>query len=225
MTTLAYDDPFTADLAFAHALAARDRVALEVFERELAPRLRDSLARFKQGDDFVSEIVQRVRIKLLVGDGTPRVLEYRGRGRFVSWLQVVTLREALMELRRRKRQLPSADLIDIAIEPELVLAQDDTHRRELAAAFRHAMAELDEREREVLRLCLVDGIAGDQLASTFGVHRVTTFRWLRSAYKKLRDRTRALFVERVTVTAAEADKLMATLSCELSVDITLLGVA
>jgi len=47
--------------------------ALVVFERELVPEIRAPLARVAGSADVVEEALQRVREKLLLAEGTPRI--------------------------------------------------------------------------------------------------------------------------------------------------------
>ena len=82
------------DVALALDLAAGDPRALARFERELVPDIRGAIARLDARGDLVDEALQQVREKLLVGAGTPRIVEYRGKGALAAWVQVIAVREA-----------------------------------------------------------------------------------------------------------------------------------
>ena len=212
------DHPLAPDLALALALARHDRVALAVFDREIAPALRGALARFDRGSDFIDEAVQRTRVKLLVGDGAQRILEYAGRGSLKAWVTVVAVREALLMLRATARELPGDDdIMRVAFTEPVLAASREAHKRELSASFRAALESLEARERNLLRLCFVEGVGTEELARLFRVHRTTAFRWLRDARSKLLARTRDQFLARVGINASEADSVMRSLAESLSV--------
>ena len=216
---LPVDHPLAIDLALALALARHDRGALAAFDRDIAPTLRAALRRFDRGPDFIDEAVQRTRVKLLVpGDRPPRILEYRGRGSLKKWITVVAVREALLMLRAAARELPGDDdLMQVAFTEPVLARWRQAHKRELSASFRAAMKTLEVRERNLLRLCFVEGVATEEVARLFSVHRTTAFRWLRDARAKLLDRTRDEFLARAGIAASEVDSVMRSLAESLSV--------
>jgi RNA polymerase sigma-70 factor (ECF subfamily) len=216
---LSADHPLAPDLALALALARHDRVALAVFDREVTPALRAALTRFDRGPDFIDEALQRTRVKLLVvGEGAPRILDYAGRGSLKAWITVVAVREALLLLRATAREVPGDDdLMRVAFTEPVLARAREAHKRELSASFRAALESLDPRERNLLRLCFVEGVGTEELARLFRVHRTTAFRWLRDARSKVLARTRDEFLARVGITASEADSVMRSLAESLSV--------
>jgi len=207
-----------ADVALVTALATGDPGALAIFDRELVSDIRGALVRFGRDDDFLAEALQRVRVKLLVGDPTPRIAEYRGRGRLAAWIQIVAIREALMLQRAGRRdQRSDDDLVDLAITDPVLARTRQVHKEAFAAAFRAAFAELDERERTLLRLCFVEAAGADDLARLYGVHRVTAFRWLRDARARLLESTRARFAGAANIASTDVDSVMRSLASSLSV--------
>jgi RNA polymerase sigma-70 factor (ECF subfamily) len=216
---LAATAPVATDVALAIALGTGDPGALVVFERELVPEIRGAIARLDERGDLVDEALQRVREKLLVGGGTPRIVEYRGRGALAAWLQVIAIREALMVLRGTRRESPRLD------EPMLAIVESDptlaftkrAYRDELADVFRDALAKLETRERTLLRLTFVDGVGTERLAATYGVHRVTMFRWLASARANLLELLRAGVVAKIGIAEGEVDSLIRAVASSLDV--------
>ena len=216
---LAPASAFAADVALAGALAAADPAALAIFDREIVPDVRGALVRFGRDDDFVAEVLQRVRIKLLVGDtSAPRIGEYQGTGRLAAWVQIVAIREALQIQRSTAREVAGDEpLLRLAVTDPEFARSSQVHKAAFAAAFRRAMAELGERERTLLRLCFVEGVGTESIARLFHVHRVTAFRWLREAREALLETTRACFLATADVPASEVDSVMRSAANSLSV--------
>jgi RNA polymerase sigma-70 factor (ECF subfamily) len=215
---LTASSPYALDVALAVALAAGDPIALAAFDSELVPDIRGALVRFGRDDDFLEEALQRVRVKLLVGEPTPRIAEYRGRGRLAAWLQIVAIREALMLQRAGRREQSSDDeLVRLACTDPVLARTRQAYKDAFATAFRAAFAELDERERTLLRLCFVENAGAEDLARLYQVHRVTAFRWLRDARERLLEGTRERFAAAANLASSELDSVMRSLATSLSV--------
>jgi RNA polymerase sigma-70 factor, ECF subfamily len=209
---------YAVDVALMTALATGDAAALAGFDRDLVPDIRGALVRFGRDDDFLAEALQRVRVKLLVGDPTPRIAEYRGRGRLAAWIQIVAIREALMLQRTGRREHASDDeLLQLAITDPVLARTRQAHKDAFAAAFRAAFAALEERERTLLRLCFVENAGADDLARLYTVHRVTAFRWLRDARARLLETTRERFAAAANIASTDLDSVMRSLASSLSV--------
>src|SRR5439155_991435 len=96
---LAPDAAHPLDVALACALAAGDRAALEVFERQLVPDIRGAVARLDPSGALADDALQQVREKLLVGGASPRSPEYRRPGSLAGWLQLIALRQRPVQRR------------------------------------------------------------------------------------------------------------------------------
>src|SRR5262249_42945161 len=57
-------------------------------------------------------------------------------------------------------------------------------------AFQAALAELEPRERTLLRFQYVDDLTVDQIGALYHVHRATAARWVAQARERLGERTR-----------------------------------
>ena len=205
------------DLALAGALARGDAAALAMFEDTIVRDIRGALVRFGRDGDFVEEVLQRVRVKLLVGD-LPRIAEYRGHGRLVAWVQIVAIREALMLIRATAREVPGdAELLRLGVTEPALARSSRAHKEAFTAAFHRALAELPERDRTYLRMCFVEGLGTEELARLFRVHRVTAFRWLRDAREALLEATRRHFQTSVSCPTSQLSSLMRSLADSLSV--------
>lgn len=210
-------DPLTADRELATALAAGDSAALATFEEVIVPDIRGALVRFRRDDDFIAEVLQRVRVKLLVG-APARIAEYRGQGRLAAWIQIVAIREALVMIRATTREIPGdAELLRLSVTEPALARSSRAHKDKFEVAFQRALAELSDRDRTYLRMCFLEGLGTEELARLFRVHRVTAFRWLRDAREALLEGTRHHFLATVELPPSQVSSLMRSLAGSLSV--------
>lgn len=196
----------TDDLYLALACGAGDAHAIAAFERryagELAAAFRSFVAHGSGGDD----LRQVLRERLFVGQAgkPPRIAEFTGRGSLRAWLKIAAVRLRI-DRERRKGDRPANfvddddaldRLGDAADDPELLLLK--THYREhFKAAFVAALAELDPKDRAMLRLNAVEGLSATDLARIHNVHRATTKRWLADARERLIAATQRRLVEQI----------------------------
>lgn len=183
-----------ADLLVACGCAHRDAAALSQFEADHMPTVTAAVRAAGIPSTDIDEVRQRVRERILVGrsDGPAKITAYGGTGPLRGWLRVCAVREALM-LHRQPRQ-PSLDealMSDLVepIDPELEIIKRDVSAA-FKAAFAQSLAELPERERDVLRYHVLDGLSTEQVARLFRVHRVTVTRWIARARERLLRETR-----------------------------------
>ena len=81
-----------ADVYLAIALANGNTDALRIFEDKLVPQIDQALRRLRLPAVTKDEVRQTVRMDLLVGDGSPKIADYAGRGELVGWLRVTATR-------------------------------------------------------------------------------------------------------------------------------------
>lgn len=210
------------DLYLACACLAGDRAALAALDARVIAKLDKAVAGVDPSPDFVDELRQRVRERLLVGS-PPRLTEYAGQGSLLGWARTVAVRLALNLKRDLGRETPEDDevlaelpLTGRDVELDFVRAQ---HREDFTTAFREALAALEPRERNALRLSYVDRLSIDQIGAIYGAHRATAARWLAAAREKLVDGTRARLSERLKLTASEVDSLLGALQSNLEVSL------
>lgn len=166
------------EVALAIACARGDRVALRSLEAEYFDGVHAALAAMKLPADLRDEALQETRRKLLVGD-PPKIAAYAGRGSLRGLLKVTATRAAISLLRARGRETDDEALIDEAGErdPELAYLKA-RYRAVFREAFEDAMASLEPRERNLLRLHFLQKVTLDALATMYGVHRATIVRQL-----------------------------------------------
>ncbi len=212
------------DLALAQACLLRSPAALERLEALLGEVAED--VRRVVGDvDLCEEILQRMRVKLLVPSSSPPKLEeYDGRGPLLAWLRTVALRQALSELRALHR-LPAEgealaqELVDLAMDPELqAIALDQ--RDAFKTAFAEALLYLSARERLLLKLRYVKGLELEDVARFAGVHRSTVVRALAQLREDLVAGIRLRLKDKLRLSSGSLDSLMRALrgTVELSLE-------
>lgn len=188
-----------ADLFLTAACARGDAAALRFFDGILRSGS-GVLARYGTDAAWIDDVLQRVRIHLLVADADsgrpPRIGVYDGRASLRAWLSVCTVRMGLYVLRERRgaREITgewSERIAELPVgHPELEAVRA-RYADVFAAAWRSTCAELPARQRAVLRMCFAEGHSIESVAAAYAVHRVTVWRWLEEAKKRLLDGTRA----------------------------------
>lgn len=217
------------DSDLAAAAAQGDPAALAQIETLIAETA-PSLRRYDGNDAFVSEVLQRLRISMLVADGDapPRIARYDGRASLRAWLGVCAMRMGLYVLRtkRNAREIATewSDELDAipSAHPELEAVRT-RYAETFGAAWREACAGLPARQRAVLRMCFVEGAAIETIAATYGVHRVTVWRWLEDAKQRLLDGTRARLDEQLTPDDPGTQSLLALVRSKLDLGLSQLS--
>lgn len=188
------------DLLLAVALGSGIPQAVEVFEQQLVPRIRSTLGRLRLSPSELSEMLQQVRVHILVApdkDERPRISKYGGRGSLEGWVRTLALRYAIAQRRKREVTNDAAALERVGVPAAThQLPHRSLRRRQLRAAVGDAFSELAPRDRTLLRARYVGSKTAVALAAEFDVHESTMSRWLASARDELatriRDRARVL---------------------------------
>lgn len=170
-----------ADLYLATACIQRDPVALGLFERTFLGSVTRQLGRVALGPAEQDELLQRLRVMLLVGQN-PKLLQYRGSGPLGAWVRVCALRLAIemdasaSVLRRNDNQ--ALDRLMVSSPESEGLLDAEHHRESFRLALQEELAALNPKEKTLLRLHFLEGMNIDALGSVFQVHRATVARWL-----------------------------------------------
>jgi len=211
-----------ADLYLACACARGDEKAIATFDKALLRDVTAALSRIDLGSTTLEDLRDRVRHRILVGEGgsLPRIAEYAGRGDLRGWLRVVAVREALGLLRSQKREervhLELAKLDPASGDPELIRIER-LYREEFQSAFREALASLSPRERNLLRQHYQQGLSIDQLGALYDIHRATAARRLARARERLASGTRQRMRERLQVERGELDDIIRLIQSQLEI--------
>ena len=212
-----------ADLWIAAACAAGDARALALFDERYIGPLGGVLRATGLDPDQIDEVRQELRRKLLVADGeTPRIADYSGRADLRTWMRTSAIRLAI-DLMRRRRDIPVDDeelaiVPALADDPELAHMKD-RYRDELRAAIGEAIAQLEPRDRLLLKYSYIDGLSIDRVGAIYGIHRATAARWLGSAREALSLRTHELLSKRLGVTSSQLRSIARLVESQLDLSI------
>lgn len=212
----------TSDLYLALGCAQGERAALEAFEEHVMPAVPRAISRIDRDDEFVREVMEEVRIKLLVGDGRePRIAGYLGRGPLTSWVQVAAIRTAYGLKRRRGHEVVGLDddlELPIGGDPELERLRAEV-QAPFREAFREALASLSPRERTILRLYLLEEVSSEAIATMYRVHRATVARWVARAREQVHAETRKRLIRTLGLDAGAFESLMGKVLSGLDVSL------
>jgi RNA polymerase sigma-70 factor (ECF subfamily) len=195
------------DLYLACACLERIPRALGAFEAEYLTRVPRFVTRIGRDHDFVNEVAQMLRERLLVAHPPtlPRLATYSGRSSLASWVAVCAQRVALDYRRRR-------DMYDVVAEsqlgveggpdPEIHYAKR-RYGRVFEAALASALSRMPARERVILRLWLYEQLSMERIGAMYGVNVSTVSRWLTRARENLSADIEVLVRERLGVSDVE----------------------
>lgn len=209
------------DLFLAGACVRGDHNALAHFENTVIARLDGALARVDPRPEAMDEARQRVRERLLVAapGQPPRLAEYRGEAPLWSWVKTVAVRLLVDSAREGHRSISTPDDV---IAQKLVTSGrldlrfvQEAHRADVTRAFEAALASLDPKERNVLRLAHVEGQSIDRIATLYGAHRATAARWVVAAREKVAGATRRALRDALRLDGRELDSLLQALDGNL----------
>jgi RNA polymerase sigma-70 factor (ECF subfamily) len=207
------------DLYLACACVNGDRAAVNELDRQYASQFPLYLATLRQDDDFVAEVAQRVREKLLVGR-PGKLAEYRGTGPLGGWLRVVVVRTAKDLLRASKAPAPEPpERASDDPDPEIGYLK----RRcaaQLAQAFRETLSTLDADERAMLSLTFLDGLSSGAIGKMYGVDGSTVRRRLQTLRESILARTRELLAQTLGADTREVESLIDFARSRIDVDLT-----
>jgi RNA polymerase sigma-70 factor (ECF subfamily) len=220
----AVQELLTDDLWLALACAQGVPGAVERFRDAFAVELRRAFERAKVApEDLEQAFFERL---FLEHDGLPpKIVSYAGRGSLRAWVRVAATRHRLNAERGPDRTPVPFDSSEIgdavtAVSDDAELAYlRERYRPVFARALAQAVSELTSRQRTLLRLSIVRGVSGTQVAELYGVHRATAKRWLASARAELVERTRAGLKDELGVDTRELASLMQLVASNLELSV------
>ncbi len=213
------------DLCLACACNDGDTNALAAFDRELRTSVDRAARKVGGGRVDIDEVLQRLRARLLVGDGrsAPAISDYSGQGPLLGWLRIIATREILMLRRREKFEAPLDDEMLFALpapeaDPELEFLNQH-YRAAFRRAFQEAFAALEPVARDLLRAHYVDGLTFDALAERQQIHRATVARWIARARETLMTSTREQLTRTLAIGGDELDSILQLVGSRLDVSL------
>ena len=215
-----------ADLYIACACLGGDGRAVAALTERCFRAVAGRLVREGLAPAVVADAQQRLAALLFVGvgDQPPRLAQYTGRGDLQGWLYMAALRESRRLTTRENRRVDAGELdvlgdaADAADGVELHYFKQ-RYRGEFKAAFQAALAGLEQRERNLLRYQVIEGLGIDEIGVIYQVHRATAARWLVRVRERLFERTHALLMQRLRVGAAETESIIRMIRSQLDMSL------
>ncbi len=215
------------ELVLAWACGQGRPTALKIFEAEFISRTDAVLRRLDSDLAFVDEAQQRLRARLLVsaGEGPPRVAAYAGRGPLIGWVRVAASRVGLGLLRETKRSEKRDELLwaDAVLFPGGAPTDLEYLKQRYASALsdglKQACAQLEDRERAVLRMYFVEGLNIDKIGVVYGVHRATVARWIGKTKAALTERMHEVMVAQAAIPREELQSIDRLVRSQLEISL------
>ncbi|HEY0251258.1 MAG TPA: hypothetical protein VGC41_07005 [Kofleriaceae bacterium] len=210
------------DLYLACACALGIPAAHAALDQSYAGNLRAALSTLDSRSDFIAEVLQLLREKILVArDGEPKIASYSGHGPLGAWLRVAAMRTALSLRRQRQPELAIDDeldaVLDLAPNAEIrVIARE--LGSDLRETLRAAVAAQPARIRAIMRMYYADNRGVEDIGRVYNVHASSISRWLAKARTEILSHTRAALLAK-SHTEASLDSLLGHVaSLEISFD-------
>ena len=187
------DTTNTADLFLACACGDGDGPAIQALEEQYMGPTRFSLKRLDSRPEFIDDVMQELRAKLLVPP-EPRILRYAGRGPLLAWIRVAASRIAIDSLRavrddvlREPRDPDALEQVDFGPEVQLLRA---AYRESFQEALSASLAGLLPKDRNLLRRHLIERMTLEEISGPYGVHPATVARRLMALREQIADGVR-----------------------------------
>jgi RNA polymerase sigma-70 factor (ECF subfamily) len=214
------DELIAEDVYLACACANGVPGAIEALEHAYARELMRDLGPLAGHE--ADEFRQLLRQKLFTG--TPKIADYSGRGALRLWLGITAKRTYLDARKSLARRHQREEPVDAGLEhalgddPELDYLKQ-RYRAEFKVAFEAALAALQPRQRNLLRLHVLHRVSIAKIAEMYAAHRMTISRWLEAARTVLLEGTRAELMKRLAIGDDELDSIMRLIDSRLDASI------
>jgi RNA polymerase sigma-70 factor (ECF subfamily) len=212
------------ELYLAWRCGVGDAGAVRILVDRYGPGLAMSLGQPRAEGVDANDLTQSLLMRLVTrgDDRPPRIFAYRGAGSLATWLRVAAHRLEIDTARKRAAR-PEAlgagdELADAAEDPELDLLKRH-YRAEFREAFEAALAGLQPRQRNLLRLSVVQGRSATAIAELYGVHRATAKRWLAAIREELFVATRGELMARLDVQQTDVRSIVALIRSRFDVSV------
>jgi RNA polymerase sigma-70 factor (ECF subfamily) len=213
------------ELYLACACATGDLAALREFEQRYLGGVREAIARIDRSPDFIAEVQQVLRERLLVGPAA-KLAEYRGSGSLAGWVRTAAVRTALNLRRAYKGQVDGDERLaqlEQRLSPEVALMTEQ-HRRDINGSIQRAVAQLDRDDRLLLRYYYVDGLTLAKIATLQQIGLSTVYRRLEAATQAVLARVRTDLADRLRLSTESLDSLLRGIHDEIDLSLSqLLG--
>jgi RNA polymerase sigma-70 factor (ECF subfamily) len=219
-------DLYAEDLYLCCAVLRGDPNAVRRLRGDHRGALVNHLHSIDASPTFIEEVEQDLWDAVVIGsaDTPPKLASYSGKGPLSGWLGVVAQRIALSLLRheaaeQRARTGNAVEVRQASADPELAFVKDSL-RVPFQRAIADALRVLDDRQRLVYSLHVVDGLTVERIAQMYGVVRSTVTRWLASAREAVIDEAKRTLRDDLKLPAGEFESLARLLASQLDLNIS-----
>lgn len=219
-------DTHAEDLYLCCAALLGDEAAVRMLRENHRAVLAGYLRPLDPSSDLLDEVEQRLWDTALLGsNGAPaKLASYSGRGPLAAWLGVAGQRIALMM--RRSEAAAKRALDNVALQSDRALADPELAflKENLRAPFQRAIIDalktLDDRQRMIYSLHVLDGLTVERIGAMYGVSHSTVSRWMASARAAVLAEARRLLRDEMDIPADEFDSLARLLSSQLDLSVS-----
>jgi RNA polymerase sigma-70 factor (ECF subfamily) len=219
------EDRFVGDLYLACACLARARGAAEAFDARCADAIRAAVTRLAPSDAARAEILQKARDVLIVGDRDhpPKLNSYLGTGPLARWAATTGQRLALQDLRSGRAEGRARDGLGKEpaplADPELDFLKEQ-YRGQFETTLAALVAELDEGDRMLLRLTLIEGMSAEKIGKMYGMSRTSAWRRIEEVREKVADGLRHALRERLALSGSRVGSLAGLVASQIDVSLS-----
>jgi RNA polymerase sigma-70 factor (ECF subfamily) len=154
--------------------------------------------RLVRSDEDAEDVVQEAYLQALKAIG-----EFRGHSRFTTWIHRIAVNQALMKLRKRRKDVFPLDAVDsgeigypLSLMDWSESALDEVVRQEVVGTLESAIEELPIDLKTVVVLRDVNGLSNEEAAQALDLPIGAVMWRLHRARSLLRDRLTGYFRER-----------------------------
>jgi RNA polymerase sigma-70 factor, ECF subfamily len=219
---------FAGDLFLACAALAGNTAAVAKLRESCGPIVARYLRPLAAPRGFLDELGQELWTALLVGrpDAPPRLAAYSGRGPLAGFVGITAQRIALDGLRHqgaeaRAKARGAAESAAVARDAEAGFIKR-RYRTQFEQAIRTALDSLENRERMILRMYVVDGLTVDRIAKSYQVSQSTVSRWLAAARARVLADARRILHERLPLSESEFESLVGLMVSQIDLSVSTL---
>jgi RNA polymerase sigma-70 factor, ECF subfamily len=216
------------DLFLVTACAAGAPGAAEAFDARCGARLTAAAAGATKSEDERREMEQRLRHLLLVGSAEEpaRIATYGGQGPLDRWVAVVAQRQIVTAIRSEQAERRARDgaakeaaALEVAVHPEVAFLKE-RYKATFEQAMTAALAKLNERDRVLLKLHLVSGVAVAQIGQMYGVSQSTASRWLADARDTISTEVTQYLRDHAGLNVSELNSLAGLVASQLNLSMS-----
>jgi len=198
LETAANANQLSSTASLLEAAKAGDPEAFHKLTRHAAPIIFRRALKITSNHHDAEDVLQETLLK-----GFTHISQFRGDSQLSTWLVRIGLNEAIMTLRKRRRDVPLAPETGVSgkveespVAYQFEKAQTDSHivRTELGTLLHKALRRLPERARQVLHLRYLEGYSIEETAKRLDLSRGSVKAYACRARARLRKELRRLLM-------------------------------